>query len=72
MRRIAVDSAVIALISCGALQFHGDLQERFGRFYYDEIGPYWPPVRRLVYRGDRDMSFRLEEREAPKMEIHQA
>lgn len=56
-RRIAVDGAVIALISYGALQLDGDLQRRFRRFYDDEIGPYWPPERKLVDSGYREMDF---------------
>lgn len=71
-RRIATEGALIALISYGVLQLLGDLQERFSRFYHGEIGPYWPPERKLVDRGYRDMSFPFEEREAPEMEIQRA
>jgi SAM-dependent methyltransferase len=70
--RIAADGAVIALISYGVLQLHGGLQDRFSRFYHDEIGPYWPLERKLVDSGYRDMSFPFEERVAPQMEIHRA
>jgi SAM-dependent methyltransferase len=69
-RRIAADGAAIALISYGVLQLDGGIQDRFSRFYHDEIGPYWPAERRLVDNGYRDVSFPFEEREAPKMDIH--
>jgi ubiquinone/menaquinone biosynthesis C-methylase UbiE len=71
VRRIAADRAVVALISYGVLDLDRVFQERFSRFYRDEIGPYWPPKRQLVDSGYRDMSFPFEEREAPQMKIRQ-
>lgn len=70
-RRIATDGAVLSLVSYGVLQLKGPLQERFSRFY-DEIGPYWPPERRLVDDGYRDLSFPFEERQPPAMDIQRA
>ena len=60
---------MIALISYGVLRLPGSLQDRFTKFYHEEIGPYWPPERKLVYNGYRDMSFPFDERKAPEMEI---
>ncbi|MDA5193039.1 class I SAM-dependent methyltransferase [Govanella unica] len=71
-RRIASDGAALALISYGVLRLPGDLQSRFDRFYHDEIGPYWPPERKLVDRGYRDLCFPFEERQAPQMDIQLA
>ncbi|WP_331371886.1 class I SAM-dependent methyltransferase [Sinorhizobium chiapasense] len=72
-RRIAVENAVIALISYGVLRLEpDDLQERFIRFYRNEIGPYWPPERKLVDTGYPDISFPFDERAAPEMEICRA
>jgi SAM-dependent methyltransferase len=68
-RRIAANGALIALISYGVLQFQGSLQERFGRFYHLEIRPYWPPERRLVDTGYRDIDFPFEERGVPEMSM---
>ncbi len=69
-RRIAVPGAVIALVSYGVLRI-GDagLQERFGRFYYDEIGPFWDPERHFVDEGYRTIDFPFEEVEAPVLSI---
>jgi SAM-dependent methyltransferase/DNA-binding MarR family transcriptional regulator len=69
VRRIAVDNAVIALISYGMLQLEPDLDERFERFYRDEIGPYWPPERKLVDSGYSGIDFPFEEYPAPPMQI---
>ncbi|WP_245545935.1 class I SAM-dependent methyltransferase [Nocardia higoensis] len=69
VRRIAVDRAVLALISYGVLELETDLRARFDRFYREEIGPYWPPERTLVDSGYADIDFPFEERPAPRMVI---
>ncbi|MEV0298549.1 methyltransferase domain-containing protein [Nocardia sp. NPDC050710] len=69
VRRIAVESAVLALISYGVVQLEPDLADRFDRFYRDEIGPYWPPERKLVDSGYTDLDFPFEEYPAPPMRI---
>ncbi|AGP31953.1 class I SAM-dependent methyltransferase [Corynebacterium terpenotabidum] len=69
-RRIAVPGALIALVSYGVLRiFDADLQECFGRFYYDEIGPFWEPERRHVDEGYRTIEFPFEELDAPELSI---
>jgi SAM-dependent methyltransferase len=68
-REIAAEGAVIALISYGVLQLPGELKDRFSHFYHEEIGPYWPPERKLVDGGYRDLGFPFPERDVPKMEI---
>lgn len=69
VRRIAVDNAVIALISYGVMRLEPDLHERFERFYRSEIGPFWPPERALVDSGYIDIDFPFEEYPAPPMRI---
>lgn len=69
-RRIARHDALIALVSYGVLRLDGELQDRFDRFYHGEVGAWWPPERRLVDNGYRDMSFPFTEFEAPGFEIH--
>jgi SAM-dependent methyltransferase len=69
VRQIAADGAVIALITYGVLQVPHELHDRFNRFYYDEVGPYWPPERKWVDGGYRDLIFPFPERTAPKMDI---
>lgn len=68
--RIAADGAILALISYGVLRIGGAMQQRFDPFYRDEIGPWWPPERRLVDNGYRDIPFPFPERKAPEMAIH--
>lgn len=39
-------------------------------YYYDVVGPYWPPERLLVEHRYADVPFPFEEVEAPVLEIH--
>lgn len=69
-RRIAAPGAVISLVSYGVLRIaDADLQERFGRFYYDEIGPFWEPERQHVDEGYRTLDFPFEELTTPELSI---
>lgn len=68
-RRIAVRGGVLALISYGVLVLDEKLRERFTRFYYDEIGPFWPPERKLVDSGYAGIDFPFDPIEPPRMEI---
>lgn len=68
-RRIAVDGAVIALVTYGVLRLPERLHDRFSRFYRDEVGLYWPQERKLVDAGYRDMDFPFAERDAPELAI---
>lgn len=69
-RRVAVSNAVIALISYGVLRIASQsLQDRFSRFYWDEIGPYWPPERKLVDSEYADIDFPFEKMDVPAMQI---
>lgn len=68
-RRIAAPGCVLALISYGVLKLEPALDERFQRFYRDEIGPYWPPERKLVDTGYATLDFPFEELAAPLLEM---
>jgi SAM-dependent methyltransferase len=67
--KVAGDGAILALVSYGIPEFEPDLNPRFLRFYRDEIGPYWPPERRLVETGYVGISFPFAELPFPAMEI---
>lgn len=68
-RRIAAPGAVLALISYGVLRLQPTLNERFQRFYHDEIGPWWPPERKLVDDGYATLDFPFDELVAPPLTI---
>ena len=68
-RRIAAPGALLALVSYGVLSLEPTLDARFRQFYYDEIGPYWPPERKLVDDGYATLDFPFDEFAAPPMRI---
>lgn len=68
-RRIAAPGAVLALISYGVARLDPDLDERFQRFYTEEIGPFWPPERRLVDEGYREIDFPFPAMTPPRIDI---
>lgn len=68
-RRIAAPGCILALISYGVLNLEPALNERFQKFYRNEIGPYWPPERRLVDTGYATIDFPFDELAAPHLEI---
>lgn len=69
VQRIAAPDAVIAIISYGVLNTDETIRTRFRQFYYDEIGPYWPPERQLVDNGYAGIAFPFTEMAVPEMEI---
>jgi SAM-dependent methyltransferase len=69
VRRIGIPGAVVALISYGVLTLDSTLDARFQAFYAEEIGPYWPPERKLVDTGYASIDFPFEELAAPSLEI---
>jgi SAM-dependent methyltransferase len=69
VRRIARPGAVVALVSYGVMKLEAELDERFQKFYRDEIGPYWPPERKLVDSGYATIDFPFEELAPPALEI---
>lgn len=69
-RRIGRQGAVVALASYGVPRFESaELDERFGRFYRREIGPWWPPQRRRVDSGYADLPFPFVALPAPDFSI---
>ena len=69
VRRIARPGAAVALVSYGVMKLEAELDARFQKFYWDEIGPYWPPERKLVDSGYATIAFPFEELAAPALEI---
>jgi SAM-dependent methyltransferase len=69
VRRVGTPGAVVALISYGVLTLEPRLDARFQTFYRDEIGPYWPPERKLVDTGYATIDFPFAELAAPALDI---
>jgi SAM-dependent methyltransferase len=69
VRRIAQPGAPVALITYMNPVVEGPLGEYFEAFYTRDLGPFWPPERRLIERGYSDLPFPFDELPAPAMTI---
>lgn len=69
VRRVAKPRAVLALISYGVAELEPAVNARFQDFYHREIGPFWPPERRMVDTGYATLDFPFRELEPPRLEI---
>lgn len=69
VRRLGAPRAVVALLSYGVPRLDNALEPRFSRFYWDEIGPYWPAERQWVEAGYAGLPFPFAEEAAPTLEI---
>ncbi len=70
VRRVAARDGLLALISYGVVRIAGEeIQQRFLRFYREEIGRYWPPERRMVDEGYAGIDFPFEELPPPELAI---
>ena len=71
-RRVARPGAAIALVGYGnAMLDEPALQQRFLRFYEDEVGAFWPPERAMIEDAYRSIGFPFAEIDAPAFELHE-
>ncbi len=64
--RVLVPSGVIAVWTYGPLLLDdGSVDALVQEFYYEIVGPYWPPERRLVEEGYRGLAFPFAPIEPP-------
>lgn len=70
VRRVARPGAAIALVTYGVLHVDAPAVEAIARrFYWETIAPFWPPERRHVETGYRDLPFPFDELAAPPLAI---
>jgi SAM-dependent methyltransferase len=70
VRRVAAgpDSAIVAW-TYGTAFMDGDIGKVLRRFMFDDVGPYWPPERKLVNTEYRTIPFPFERIEAPPFSL---
>jgi SAM-dependent methyltransferase len=68
-RRVLRPGGVLALITYGVLDVDADIEPVVQHFYRDVVGPYWPPERRHVDAGYRDLPFPFTETSYPPLAI---
>lgn len=67
--RVAGPGALVALVSYGIARVDGEAGRVIGRYYHEEVGPYWPPGREHVENGYRDLAWPWPEVPAPAIEM---
>lgn len=68
-RRVLRPGGVIALWGYQFLETALELDAIVNRYYYDIVGPYWPPERTIIEQGYADIHFPFLEIPAPKFEM---
>jgi SAM-dependent methyltransferase len=68
VRRVLKKNGVFAASAYNLLQTDRPIKEIVRRYYYDIVGPYWPPERALIEQF-RTIPFPFPERETPAFEI---
>lgn len=73
VRRVLKRGSVIAVWCYGEQELEGEEVNRLvARFYREVVGPYWPPERRHVETGYRDLPFPFARIEAPHFAMRAA
>jgi SAM-dependent methyltransferase len=65
-KRVLKPEGVLAVWSYNLLRIDPDVDAIVSRFYAETVGPFWPPERKLVEKGYRDVPFPFEELNAPE------
>jgi SAM-dependent methyltransferase len=67
-RRVLKPDGVLAASAYNLLHIEKAIDEIVNRYYYEVVGPFWPPERRLVEHF-ADLPFPFQEIGAPKFEM---
>lgn len=68
VERVAVPGALVALVSYGNVVVDGAAGAEIDRFYHGAAEPYWPPERRHIENGYRELVMPWPAVEAPVLE----
>jgi len=74
VQRVLKPSGVLAAWTYGPLHVEAcdaRIEALVQEFYRDIVGPYWPPERRLVETGYRELAFPFAELQAPSFNMEQ-
>lgn len=73
VRRVLKPGGIVAVWTYGVFRAEGTeaaaVQALLDRFYYDTVGPCWPPERRHVENGYADLNFPFDELSPPELSM---
>ena len=67
-RRVLKPDGILAASAYNLLQIEPAIDEIVNRYYYEVVGPFWPPERKLVENFDH-LPFPFREIDPPKIEM---
>ena len=67
-RRVLKPDGVLAVSAYNLLHIEPAIDEVVNRYYYEVVGPFWPPERRLIEQFV-DLPFPFQEIDTPKFEM---
>jgi SAM-dependent methyltransferase len=68
-RRVARREGVVAFVAYGRTMIEPAIDAIVERFYSGPLAPYWPPERRHIETGYRDLAFPFEKIVAPALDM---
>ena len=68
-RRVLKNNGVFAASAYNLLHVEPAIDEVVNRYYYEVVGPFWPPERKLVEQFAVLLPFPVRELDAPKFEM---
>lgn len=71
VKRVLRPGGVIAVSAYTLLRISPEIDRSINRFYAETTGPFWPPERRLVDRGYRDIDFPFTEISPPSFQMEE-
>jgi SAM-dependent methyltransferase len=72
VRRVLAPRGLLVVWCYRLMQIAPAIDEAINRFYYEKVGAYWPPQRRLVEDGYASIDFPFEELPVPPFAMRHA
>jgi SAM-dependent methyltransferase len=69
IRRVVRRGGIIALAGYGNMAVMPRIDAVVSHFYYDVVGPFWPPERQMVEDAYRSIEFPFRETQAPEFQM---
>jgi SAM-dependent methyltransferase len=65
VKRVLKPRGVLAVSAYNLLEIEPEIDVKINAFYYETVGPYWPPERRLLEDGYKSLAFPFRELSPP-------
>jgi SAM-dependent methyltransferase len=69
VKRVLKPRGVLAVSAYNLLEIEPEIDAKLNVFYYETVGPYWPPERRLLEDGYKSLAFPFHELSPPDIRL---